>query len=118
MKSLLVVIALVGCAGEAPVSESSGPLAIEATPSAEIVRGNNTFSVAVAPRDRTTAIEVTTWMPSMGHGASVQPRVIADGEGGFRVENVVFPMPGTWQVRVHAICGATEGVKTFEYDVP
>jgi hypothetical protein len=118
MKSLILAIVLMGCAGEAPATESSGPLAIEAAPSAELVRGNNTFSVTVAPRDRATAIEVSTWMPSMGHGASVQPKVIADGEGGFRVENVVFPMPGTWQLRVHATCGAAFGVKTFVYDVP
>jgi hypothetical protein len=123
MKALLLVaLSLVACGSEAPVAtessrETSGEMRIEASPTAELVRGANTFSVTVSPDDLDTSLEVTTWMPAMGHGASVKPTVVSEKPGIFRVENVVFSMPGTWEVRVRATCARMQGTRTFVFDV-
>ena len=45
-------------------------------------------------------IDVVPWMPAMGHGASLQPRVEAAGEGRYVVSDVHFFMPGDWQLRL------------------
>jgi len=45
------------------------------------------------------SIDVTPWMPAMGHGASVQPTVTPQGEGKYLVDNVYLFMPGVWELR-------------------
>ncbi len=36
-------------------------------------------------------------MPQHGHGLNYRPRIAADGPGRYRVEGVLFHMPGAWQ---------------------
>lgn len=42
---------------------------------------------------------VILWMPEMGHG-SVPTKVERVDQGSYRVSNVFFVMPGTWEIRI------------------
>lgn len=59
-------------------------------------KGANTLS------DPAPVVKVFLWMPSMGHGSA--PVTIAretnEAAGAFRVSNVNFIMPGSWEVHV------------------
>jgi hypothetical protein len=68
-----------------------------------------------APVDGLTVAAVP-WMPAMGHSASVQPTVSAEGSGKYLVDDVDFFMPGRWELRVSAR-GAVEDDATFTFDV-
>lgn len=48
--------------------------------------------------DFNTALKVTLWMPSMGHGSS-PVKVTPLQPGLFRVEKVFFNMRGDWEIR-------------------
>jgi YtkA-like len=50
-------------------------------------------------------LAVQTWMPQMGHGASTKPSIEDMGGGHYVVSNVVFFMPGNWELRT-SIAGA------------
>jgi hypothetical protein len=45
------------------------------------------------------------WMPAHGHGSPEEPAVEEQGDGMYAVTNLVYSMPGRWEVRV-AIEGA------------
>lgn len=36
-------------------------------------------------------------MPQHGHGLNYRPRIAPDGPGRYRVEGILFHMPGAWQ---------------------
>lgn len=52
------------------------------------------------PKDGLT-LTVEPWMPHHEHGSSVVPKVKAEGNGNYLVEDVVFTMPGDWDLRIH-----------------
>jgi len=62
------------------------------------------------------ALHVTPWMPAMGHGASVQPTVVERGSGDYLVDDLVLPMPGTWELRVSAGDGAETTVLSLNVE--
>ncbi|MEB2312217.1 MAG: FixH family protein [Sorangiineae bacterium] len=45
-------------------------------------------------------LEVTPWMPAMGHGSPVQPTVQNLGSGRYSVDDLGYTMPGRWEVQV------------------
>jgi plastocyanin len=45
-------------------------------------------------------VEVTPWMPEMGHGAFSAPKVTEKGSGLYSIENIVMIMGGHWELRV------------------
>ncbi len=45
-------------------------------------------------------LAVEPWMPQHGHGSSVRPRSTDLGDGTWLVEDLVFTMPGRWELRV------------------
>ncbi len=51
------------------------------------------------PRDG-LSLTVEPWMPHHGHGSSAVPQVEADGNGNYLVRDVVFTMPGDWELRI------------------
>ena len=59
------------------------------------------------------AIELTPWMPAMGHGSSTTPIVTPREAGDYLVTNLVLPMPGTWELRV-TIDGAEQSVLSLD----
>ena len=44
-------------------------------------------------------LTVVPWMPSHGHGTSVKPTIQDLGGGKFEIDDVLFFMPGTWELR-------------------
>jgi hypothetical protein len=53
-------------------------------------------------------------MPSHGHGASVHPEVHPEGGGVYRVEQVVFFMPGRWELRTTIGDGEDHAAPVFQ----
>ena len=45
-------------------------------------------------------------MPSMGHGSPMQPRIEKSGPGTYRVHNLLFSMPGEWEIHFQLRQGA------------
>jgi hypothetical protein len=62
-------------------------------------------------------VEVEPWMPGHGHGSPETPVVAEDGDGMYTVTDVVFSMPGHWEVRVDVTDGGDEDRLIVEYDV-
>ena len=44
-------------------------------------------------------LEVDADMPAHRHGMNYAPRVAPEGEGRFRVEGMLFHMPGDWRIK-------------------
>lgn len=67
--------------------------------------------------DPVQSLQVVLWMPSMGHGSS--PVAIARvSQGTYRVSNVFFSMPGTWQIKFQFKQGTQlveEQIATIEF---
>jgi hypothetical protein len=82
---------------------------------AQITRGQNTFFVAFEPA--TTEVNgASTLMPAHGHG-SVIPSLARDGDG-YRISNVVFNMPGLWEVRLDLAVDGNSDRLIFSADAP
>ena len=47
------------------------------------------------------SVEADAWMPRHKHGMNYAPVVTSQGDGRYAVSNMVFHMPGLWQVRVN-----------------
>jgi hypothetical protein len=122
--SLVAALALVACAcGGAPATEPSTTSAFPLDAYAALATGGGAYRVELrtspnqppqrgelqielrvrdsggAPVDG-LAVDVEPWMPAMGHGTSVMPSVLAEGDGTYRADHVALFMPGTWQLRV------------------
>lgn len=124
-RTLLLVCALAGCGGADDVGPAAtGDVKITSTPTAAVHRGSNNFTLtlaagALAPSSKEhTTVTVEPWMPAMGHGAPYEPTVAEVGPGKFTVEDVVFSMPGTWELRVKVTSDVGSGTNTFKYEVP
>lgn len=59
------------------------------------------------PKDGLT-LTVEPWMPHHDHGSSAVPSVTAEGNGNYLVQNVVFTMPGDWELRIHITSPTTD----------
>lgn len=54
------------------------------------------------------AMDIVPEMPSMGHGTPTVPRVSAQGEGAYLVEDVNLFMAGRWDLRVTITGGQSD----------
>ncbi|MFP4598508.1 MAG: FixH family protein [Persicimonas sp.] len=45
-------------------------------------------------------ITVEPWMPGHGHGSPETPSVTETSAGNYHVTNIVYSMPGTWDLRI------------------
>jgi hypothetical protein len=82
-------------------------LELRTAPTQPPERGTNLMQLRVvdaarAPKDG-LQLSVVPWMPAHGHGSPTVPTVTATGDGTYRVDGVDLPMPGTWELRVHAV---------------
>ena len=60
-------------------------------------------------------LKVVPWMPAMGHGTTVPPRVVEASPGIYEIRNLYLFMPGTWQIRTDLVGASTDHVlPTFE----
>lgn len=90
-----------------PSSSGSGKLMLEMTtnpdpPQVGVNQVELTFHDAEshAPVNG-LSFTVVPWMPHHNHGSSSEPVVTPEGDGKYLVENVVFTMPGDWELRIH-----------------
>lgn len=47
-----------------------------------------------------SGIVVDAWMPAHQHGMNYEPEIESLGEGQYAVSNMVYHMPGLWQLKV------------------
>ena len=121
MKHAMLALALLAtsCGSADEVSTTNeGSIAISAEPVSTIRRGANLFMVTVQTVEPVTTVDATVFMPSMGHGSPSDPRVVTEQPTKFRLENVVFTMPGTWELRVQVSSAHGKGERVFRYEVP
>lgn len=62
-------------------------------------------------------VEVEPWMPGHGHGSPEVPEVSEEGGGKYLITNILYNMPGDWELRIDIT--ADEGTDRFvlKYDV-
>jgi hypothetical protein len=54
-------------------------------------------------------LAVEPWMPEHGHGSSAVPTATDEGHGTWNLENILFTMPGAWELRITCtIAGVAE----------
>lgn len=64
------------------------------------------------------ALGVTPWMPAMGHGSEpLVTSVTPQGNGVYQVDNIVFFMPGSWELRT-TYAGAVNDRATLKFQIP
>jgi hypothetical protein len=113
----LALAALAGCSSEAASDGTEGAAAIAMSASGTLrinartvdgeapIRGDNPFDIEILRADDDVGIEglqltLVPWMPAMGHGTSVRPRVTEVGDGHYRADDVYLFMPGLWELRI------------------
>jgi len=140
---LLLVHALAGCSsGPDDTSTGTGPLTFVAQPLMTVTSGSGQLQIDVrtAPQqppsrgvqavqlvilDAKTltpetglSLAVLPWMPAMGHGASLTPRVQEGPPGTYVISNVDFFMAGTWEVRTNISGDATTDYAAPSFQIP
>ena len=95
------------------VQSSQGLLsvAVRTAPSQPPERGVSSvrFDLTGATGERVTGatLQVVPWMPAMGHGTSVKPKVSELDGGVYQIDDVDLFMAGTWELRT-AVTGAVD----------
>ena len=76
-------------------------------------RGENTWVIAI--EDMLTdesavdcTLLVTPFMPEHNHGAPMAPIVTELSDGEYEINQIVFSMPGLWEMRFEVSCGSEE----------
>lgn len=103
------VFAVLASSGAAVACEATGHRMGSEAPDAPAVHFAVTdiplaqpFSILVTVCDEAAVNElrVDAIMPAHRHGVNYEPVVTALGQGMFRVDNVLFHMPGAWELQV------------------
>jgi hypothetical protein len=89
------------------ITSESGALRVEARtgPDQPPTRGLSTVELDIVdaqsgePKDGLELV-VLPWMPAMGHGTAVKPKLEAVGGGHYLVSNVNMYMGGAWDLRI------------------
>ena len=130
MRAALTVLALAcatACGG--PVDTGSGGFSSEASQVVQsthglelrlfeqvghpLARGVNQVRVEVS--GDVESLELTPWMPVMGHGSTVRPTIERD-ESGFIISSLTLAMPGQWELRC-ALHGGVDDDAIFNVEV-
>ena len=79
--------------------------------------GGGAAAATAAAETKAPIVEANGWMPRHKHGMNYAPVVTPKGDGTFTVSNMVFHMPGLWQVRVNVRDRETDKPTTYLLDV-
>lgn len=134
---VLTVIILAGCAGTGGQTHREGEFTRHFEKSLFGVTENGLFSVEMVVkehelktgvnaldlivhdnRDRDVIgakIEVTPWMPEMGHGAFEKPVITERGGGLYTVENIELIMGGHWELRINVSAEGRSDSVVFDF---
>jgi hypothetical protein len=126
----VLLTALSGCGAadaggegqELTVVGTMGAIEFVATPLAPLAEGPNAFRVGLFEHDSRARLEgaalrIHVMMPSMGHEATVEPGVDEVSPGVYEITDVVFTMPGTWEVRYRVKRSTLHDEAAFRYEV-
>jgi hypothetical protein len=97
------------------VAGASGHATGQISASGDIAEGRNAFAVKLDPPS-TQIASASVIMPSMGHAAPA-PDVAESGET-YQLTNVIFSMPGVWEVTLDLGVGSATDEIQFTVDVP
>jgi hypothetical protein len=139
-RAAAIVVGLlgIGCGGSPPPTPdvpasfpSQALMAVDSSTSAlhievrsvpdPLVRGQNVGQLTVTdstgqPIDGLT-ISVRPWMPSHGHGTSVDPLTTADGSGVYVLNPLYLFMAGEWELQM-SFQGAVNDTATATVEIP
>jgi hypothetical protein len=99
-----------------------GALEFAIEPLSPPAAGSNAFRVAVSILDTGEPfaggeLKATAVMPSMGHESPAAPVAVEPEAGVYAVNDLVFTMPGRWEVRFRAERGDLIDEAAFAYEV-
>lgn len=83
--------------GDLPIAPTAIPMAKHFTLSVQLCDGSAVSKGMLKKVDAT--------MPEHRHGMNYQPRITSLGDGGFRVEGLMFHMSGRWQIEFEVLHG-------------
>jgi hypothetical protein len=127
---LPLVAVLVGCGNASLDVEThretigeTGVFRFELDTDAPLSQGKNDFQVSihdVATNAPVTSavVELSAIMPAMAHDAPDAPMIEELASGTYLARDVALPMPGRWEVHVHASKTNTQDDAKFVYDIP
>jgi len=106
---LWVALPVAACPLPAPALQQGGVQATWTVEAAPIVVGRHfAIQVQLCPTEA-LLVRVDATMPEHRHGMNYRPSLQRVGEGRWRVEGLMFHMPGRWQLRLDVQAGvATE----------
>jgi hypothetical protein len=79
-------------------------------------QGRNSFLVQFDP-PTTVLVSATAFMPVHGHATPAAPK-ISEQDGGYRISDFIFSMPGLWNVTLDVAVDAKADKVAFSLDVP
>ncbi|MDA4846605.1 hypothetical protein [Hoeflea poritis] len=65
-----------------------------------------------------SSVDVDAWMPSHQHGMNYEPDIEALGNGRFAITNMVYHMPGPWELTVTVRAGAERASYVLDMPIP
>lgn len=129
-----VLVGLLACAlgqlGCGDDTEVRAPSEVSVTSKAALYEGTFTASPAVGHNEvwlrlahadgsplEGALVASDVWCPEHGHGSGDMPMCSEHGHGSYLVNNVVFTMPGTWDMHVYVSAEAGYDELVVSYDV-
>jgi len=83
--------------------------------------GQNALDITLEASDgkpvEGATIAIEPWMPAHGHGSSAVPVVQGVGGGSYHATELVYTMPGQWELRVDVSAGAGDDQFAVPLDV-
>lgn len=131
LAGLIAALTLSSCSpGEAPKPPSgkrqgdsnAGTYAVAFEPTPSPIPMNQPFDLrfTVAPKAGSAdglAVQVDARMPAHGHGMNRVPKVTRQGDGSFKVEGMLFHMPGHWELYFDISHGGKTERAQFDVDL-
>ncbi len=124
---MAVLAATVGCvaddggaptgAVDAEYTSEAGLVSVHIAANDLRVGGGNELRVTVPPTAAMVRlVAASAFMPAHGHGTDAT--VVPGGDGAYHADNIVFFMPGRWELRLAFSDGTREDRIRFYIDVP
>lgn len=115
---IIIVLSVAGCTGKVTKSTEKGLFSVDMLYKGEVINGRNVANLRVRDSEgrplEGAEIEITPWMPEMGHGVPYVPEVTEKGGG---LYNIVFhfTMTGRWELKMVIRKGDVEDNVVFEF---
>lgn len=85
----------------------------------DLKTGKNKGSLRITEKRGTAlagaSIEITPWMPKMGHGVMLIPQVKDNGNGTYDIKDIFISMKGGWELEISIKSGDVKDDVTYEF---